>query len=337
MEQNNSLGIIGQNIRNDGQITLGYSHNIFEIDGKIYTVEETNQDTINRLITIFKNDEFKGSGSGIYTYVIGTQYNINVDDKTITRYEVSENCDIDKMNIWLKKAVTIQEIETKHGTIINNLLNNYNKILDSFQDESSNLDYTTLYHDNTIDQLYYSGEIKYNQDTNSVDLNFLSGTYMSGIIDCSNPPEQTINCIKQFFSSKLSIDNVNIDTSCETYITKKMTIDQLNQYVSYGIPVYVFNDAKIANRFKNKDILIAKIKSQLLPLERMFKRFPSNVDTQEKINNLKKELIELEYLRGEKYYTSSHGGKHTIRKKYNYKRKNKKTQKQKHKIKKRKT
>lgn len=331
METNNSLGIIGRNVQDMGRTKVGYAYNKFEIDGKIYMIKETDQDNIDRLITIFKNDEFKGSGSGIYTYVIGTQFNINVDNKTISRYEITDTntCDVDKMNIWLKKSVTIQEIESKHATIINNLLNNYDKIVQSFQSDEQNVD-PTLYHDNAIDQLYYSGELRYNADNNSVDINFLSGTYMAGIIDCSNPPEQTIKCIKQFFSSKLSIDNVNIDTSCESYVTQNMTIEQLNQYVNYGIPVYIFHDKKIAQKFSDKNLLMSKLKMQIAQLERTLVRVPSD-STQEKMNNLKKELSELESLTAERYYPSSSGGKYTKRRKYI---KHKKTQK--HKIKKKK-
>ena len=299
---------------------------MFQIDGKYYIIEDTGgkigETSIYKLITLFKDDEFKGSGDNIFTYVIGTEYIINAENKTITRNSISNECDINKMHIWSKPAVSIQEIETKHGIIIQQLVENYNKIINAFK-SLSEVD-RTLLHDNAIDQVYYAGEMKYENDTLYV--NFLSGTFMFERVDCKNPPIQMIECITNFFRNKLGINNVIIDTSCETFITEKMMIEQLNNYVNSGIKAYVFDNKNDAMAFKDKKNNIAKHISKKRMNENKRPYLIKNnlpTDNLDKISEeIDMEINKLELINPTRYFPQSYGGRKT-RKHRNKTRRNK--------------
>ena len=332
-----SIGINPQEIETTQSQRSGYAYKNFEIDGKFYIIEEPTDDRerqrIMSLITLYKDDAFKSSGNNTFTYLIGTQYNINTVNKTIMRSHDAIRCDIDKLHIWSKPSVSIQEIESKHGTILQELIDNYNDISQAFA-TGRRPDDTKLY-DNAIDQLYYAGEMKYNYDTNELSINFLSGTYMNGIIDCRNPPEQTISCIKRFLEEKIGIDNVVIDKSCESYINQKMTMELLNLYANNGIPVYVFDNKTNSDNYLQKPRNINILISQISQQERVAIKYPS-ADLTEKINKLKIELERVQGITAERYVPPHYAGAiiRRTRRRTKPKKENKKTRRKTKKLKK---
>lgn len=320
-----TTGVEPTNIYGNQNYRVSWEKKMFNIDGKYYTIEDTGgnigENKINNLISLFKDEEFKYSGNDIFTYIIGTQYIIDVSNKQMMRHPILNECDINAMHIWSKASVTVQEIETKHGIIIQQLIENYNNIINGF--ETLNLDQTVL-HDNSVDQIYYAGEMKYEQASDTLYVNFLSGTFMTGKVDCSNPSNQVKECITNFFKNKIGISNVIIDTSCKTYITKEMTMEQLNQYVNSGIKVYVFNSKNEANEYNNKPMTISRLKAKKIMNDNMLKKFPNN----QKYINDSREIDEMihnaESLEATRYYPPSYGGKKNRKmRKYKYSRKNK--------------
>lgn len=307
MEQDISgLGVRPQNVVD--KTNMRYENLRFNIDGKVYVIKQNSEDNFDSLVTFFKDDEFKGSGSGTFTYVIGTQFNIDTMLRTITKNEYTPGCDISNMHIWSKKAVTVQEIGSKHGSILDRLIDNYRKIIDNLR--SDNLDMTLMY-DNSIDQLYYSGEMKYDLENDTIYVNFLSGTYMTGIIDPLNPPRQTIDCITSFFKNIIGINNVIVDTSGRTFITETMTIEQLNQYVNNGMEVYVFDNERDADIYNNKSLEIGRKAGRRRNLINIMNKSPTDKLKQE-IEQLTNEIAALEAIQAVRYYPKSFsGGKKT--------------------------
>lgn len=305
----NNLGVNPQEIR--GKNFTGYANTLFKIDDKYYLIEQdaNNSEKIHKLITLLKNDEFKGSGNDIFTYIIGTEYKINTSNKTLTRYPTSYECDILNMNLWAKPSVTIQEIESKHGIIIDKLRHNHDIIINELQ-TSGTLD-PTLEHDNSIDQLYYAGEMKYDNDTDTLYINFMSGSFMLDVIDSKNPSQKVIDCVKNFFENKLGITNVIIDTSGETYITQPMTIEQLNTYVNYGITAYVFDNERDAFLYSNKKKNLSSLYSQKTMNDRMLSKFPKNESYLKKSEELNSNINRLNSMSATIYVPESSGGRKT--------------------------
>jgi len=301
----NSIGINLSSLDMESIYVIGYSNTTFKIRDKFYIIKEIIDDKnqINSLITLFKNDEFKGSGNGVFTYVIGTEYNIDLNEKTIKKNELLNICDINKMHLWCKHSSTIQEIETKHAHILKNLKNNFDNIFNELN-KYGNVD-PTLLHDNSIDQLYYAGEMKYDSNKNELYINFLSGTFMTGILDCKNPPQQTIDYVTFFFKNKIGIDNLIIDTSCETYITQNMTIEDLNKYVQKGLSVVFFDNKNDAEKYNNKNSEINKLINQRNIQENILKKISNSSSAMENINKINNKIREYESLQGEPYIPSN--------------------------------
>jgi|LakMenEpi03Aug12_release.lakeMendotaPanAssembly.Ray.scaffolds.fasta_scaffold36944_10 hypothetical protein len=316
------LGINASPIDTDESYRVGWQNLLFKIDEKFYAIDDEGGEIsgIKKLVHLLKDDELNGYGGGVFTYIIGTEYIIDVQNKTITRNYLSNMCDINKMHIWLKPASTIQEIESKHGIIMQELVDNYNTIINKFQ-LSENLD-EMLLHDNAIDQLYYAGEILYEQNADTLRLNFLSGTFMSGIIDCSNPPQQVIDCITNFFKNKMNIQNIIVDTSCKTYINKIMTLDQLNTYVNSGVKAYVFDNLNDAQLYKNKPRDLGKIESKKRIVEAMLRRIPTDEINLKNLEDLNAQIATIKAFVPTRYVPQSFGGK-----KYTFKNHKKRTTK----------
>jgi hypothetical protein len=317
-----SLGVTTQQIDGPPPTLPAYEKAAFEINGVYYVIiDRIDRNMLKKLVSLHKDDEVLNSGHDIFTYIIGTQYMIDPRNKTILREPTSTVCDINKMHIWAKPCVSIQEIETKHSNILNELVENYNGLIQTFQ-TSSEID-ETMIGLNSIDQLYYAGEIKYNRSTKTLNVNFLSGTYMAEMIDCANPRDEVRECVTKFFKEKCRPSDedieVIIDTSCKTYITHQMTIEQLDTYVNNGLEVYQFNDKKDAENFKNKNLAIARIKSKKGALENQMKnpRMQMTPEVKEtKLNEISQfdaEIQRIESLVGTRYVPQTHGGGKTRR------------------------
>ena len=268
------------NIRDRGVI----ENKIFQLkdDDNFYLILDERYDLgqINKINTLLKDNEIFGAvitNPTIFTYIIGTQMeykepNILVRDDT-NPPETNQICDVDKMHIWAKIALSTQEINTKHNSILYDSFINYENIKNSIIDE---IDKTDLFN-GVIDRIYYAGELKIDMNGNVI-INFLSGTYMNGRIEATNPPEQTKNCITKFFTDKLGTTLVTIDDTGETFIDNEMTKDLLNQYVTnINLQVGVFKNHEDAIKYKFKRSNLYKIEYQIEAQKKLRLRFPKLV------------------------------------------------------------
>jgi hypothetical protein len=242
-------------------------------DGKFYLIldDTFSREGVNKINPLLKDDEIFGTKIGdetIFTYIIGTQIEITKDKQLIRDivHGMERECDIKNMHIWAKLALSKQEINTKHNSILNDSYVNYLNI------ESSILNKTKINEtdefNGIIDRIFYAGELKIDKN-NNVYINFLSGTFMDRQqIPCDKPPEDSKKCI-DYFLKQIGATSVTIDTSCKTFIDKQMTRDLLNQYVNTGmLKVGVFNNKKDALDYARKKIDLAKLQNQIISKKR---------------------------------------------------------------------
>jgi hypothetical protein len=269
-----------------------------EDDGNFYLILDETYDLgeINKMNTLLKDNEIFGAVTvdpTIFTYIIGTQMeykgtNILVRDDTDPE---NQECNTNKMHIWAKIALSTQEINTKHNNILYDSFINYENI------KNSKIDETDLFN-GVIDRIYYAGELKINMKGEVV-FNFLSGTYMNGLINATNPPDETIDCITNFLMhEKIGATSAIPDVTGKTFINKKMTKDLLNKYVTnINLQVGVFDNITDANNYNNKRFNLAKIQGQINMLIRSKLRFKDNPkfleDNEVKIDELTQQYNDL--------------------------------------------
>jgi hypothetical protein len=309
----------------------------FPNDDKFYMIldDTFSLQGVNKINPLLKDDEIFGTTMGtetIFTYIIGTQI-IITENKQLIRDIVpgmERECRIEEMHIWAKLALSTQEINTKHNSILNDSYINYLNMETSILNnkEFDKTDVST----GIIDRIFYAGELKIDKNKN-VYINFLSGTFMDKEqIPCKNPPENSKICIEEFFK-KIEANSVTIDTSCETFINKNMTRELLNQYVDTGdLKVGVFNNKQDALNYKNKNKKLSKIQFDIGYKNRSISKFPNQSQSlTEEIKKLEQEYNDLlsDNFNMIKYTPTPSGGKKnkTKRRRFYKKRKNKNSKK----------
>ena len=82
-----------------------------------------------KLIKLLNNIEIFGVKIGdetVFTYIIGSQVEITNDKlKMEEELNIERKCDVNDMHIWAKLALSKQEINTKHNSILNDSYINY--------------------------------------------------------------------------------------------------------------------------------------------------------------------------------------------------------------------
>jgi hypothetical protein len=271
--------------------------NLFKFDGdnKYYTLLDNSFDInrVNILNPLLKDDEIFGvENNAIFTYIIGTQFNI-LNNNLVRDSSPIQNqvCDLNKLHIWAKRAISIQEINTKHSHILRDSYLNYMNIQNTIQ-ENKQID-DIIKHTGIIDRIYFAGELKI--QNNKVDINFLSGTYMEDL-PCDNPPEKSVRCVSSFLKNLNNDIEVNVDTSCETYMNSeiKMTKELLNDYALHtGLKIYMFETESDAKNFSKKPLELEKLKSRIYIENRILQKNPNNEQIQNRIKTLEEQYEKL--------------------------------------------
>ena len=242
----------------------GIADKVFQLDGddKVYVILDDTYDTqeINNINPLLKDNNIFGVyDEPIFTYIIGTQ--MEIIEKNIIRDKINptdQMCNIENMHIWAKLALSKQEINSKHNSILNDSHINYLNIESSFLN-GENINNTEL-SNGIIDRIYYAGELKINGQ--EVIINFLSGTFMNGLINATDPPQEARDCIESFFKKIDPTLSVVIDVSGTTFINKEMTRPLLNKYVStVNLNVGVFTNRADASKYNKKNIDLAKLQN----------------------------------------------------------------------------
>jgi len=306
----------------------------FNDDDKFYLIldDKFSLERLNKFNSILKDDEIFGVKIGtdtIFTYIIGSQVDITENNQLIRDIitpSMNRNCDLQNMHIWAKLALSTQEINTKHNSILNDSYINYLNIQNSILNDTQ-INKTDRFN-GIIDRIFYAGELKIDKN-NNVYINFLSGTFMDrDKIPCDNPPEESKICIETFFKN-INAKTVTIDTSCKTFIDKPMTRDLLDNYLDAGLEVGVFNTKQDALNYNRKQIDLAKLQSIITNKKRSkFQNINEITELEQKYNDLLSNNF------GMIAYTPQLGGRKnkTKRRRCHKKNNNKHSKKIKHKI-----
>lgn len=251
------------------------AYNLFQLenDSSFYLIDVDNHLDFNNIITLLKDSDIFTEDDGIFTWIIGTQLNNN-----LTSNGPPISCNPSELHLWCKKVKSIQEIRTKHLDILTSSLSNKNIILSNEADKD---DIKDALNEGVIDYLLYAGElIKQTIIENGIEkciltINFLSGTFMNGVVNSINPSQYTKECITNLFVNIVKEEELNLnldihfDTSSQTFINQKMTLPLLNEFIYRGAKVYKFLNKSDAMTFKNKALNLARLQASLAMYERM--------------------------------------------------------------------
>ena len=240
---------------------------IFELNKKFYVIQygsNTNEsfrsDRIHKENPIYTMEEFLQQESGTYLWVMGKDEN-------------------KKIHTVFTETKSIQEIGTTHSNIVHRIFFNHNYDRDLIP---------------KMDTLLYAGEIKLDNDSKEIIINFLSGTFMLDRVNLNK--KNNINFAKkqvlQQFSEEINIPGYTIifDDSRKTFIVQQMTIGQLIEYYNAGLSIYQFNTKQEAKEF----ISIPLKKAKLIARKKSMERRSEKYRNQKTINNFQTQINELE-------------------------------------------
>lgn len=240
---------------------------IFELNKKFYVIQygsNTNEsfrsDRIHKENPIYTMEEFLQQESGTYLWVMGKDEN-------------------KKIHTVFTETKSIQEIGTTHSNIVHRIFFNHNYDRDLIP---------------KMDTLLYAGEIKLDNDSKEIIINFLSGTFMLDRVNLNK--KNNINFAKkqvlQQFSEEINIPGYTIifDDSRKTFIVQQMTIGQLIEYYNAGLSIYQFNTKQEAKEFISIPLKKIKLTSRKTAMERV----PEKYRKQKSINNIQTQINELE-------------------------------------------
>ena len=212
----------------------------FKINNFFYSIEIDNKNNpmLIEISPILEWDEILGQ-PGVYCWLIGKDNN-------------------GRINLWAKKADSVQEVQTKHFNIIQELGENITTIL-------------------------FAGELRHNERNmetelrqhSSLEFNLLSGTFMSpsGISSqerlqyITDHQEHIVDVIKTIISENTGIPKENIKYNQEveimnnrqrpkSYITQPMTLELLQTYKNNGAKIYKYPTQEIADFYRNNSRVI---------------------------------------------------------------------------------
>jgi hypothetical protein len=164
---------------------------VIEYNGNFYGLKS--EEYINK-IPLFTSNELSSIESGIYCWIIG-------QDKS------------DKYQLFFKPVFSYHEMGTKHNIIVSQA-KKYKPSNSSSQVQP-------------IVKLLFAGEFRF--DGENILFNLLSGTYMYGLIDPTNVPDDIKKSIIDYFKRILGSSQINIDM--DTIKTRKNKNGEI-EYVS---------------------------------------------------------------------------------------------------------
>ena len=240
---------------------------IFELNKKFYVIQYDSNinrsfrsDRIHKENPIYTMEEFLQQENGTYLWVMGKDEN-------------------KKIHTVFIETKSIQELGTTHSNIVHRIFFNHN------------------YDRNLvpkIDTLLYAGEIKLDNDSKKIIINFLSGTFMLDRVNLNKKNNINIakNQVLRQFNEEINIPGYTIifDDSRKTFIVEEMTIGQLIEYYNAGLTIYQFNTEEQARQFISIPLKKARLISKKLTKERL----PEKFRNQKSINNIQSQINQLE-------------------------------------------
>jgi len=242
---------------------------------------DINKYQVDKINPLLVDEEILGNldsrGDSIFTFVIGTSYLVDEHEKKLVSDDTDNNgvCDISKMHIWTKNAFSVQEINSKHTSIMLESDHNWNSIDRAFHDDVE-ID-SVIKTNGVIDKYYYAGEMKINLSQHKISINFLSGTFMMDIIDVSHVSDDIKKCITSFLQNKFRGWTIEIDETGQTYITQEMTTHMLDYYINHGvIRVKQFDTEEQAKKYANRKMTLVRIQMQINAEKQIIDRFKTD-------------------------------------------------------------
>lgn len=303
----------------EDQLNVAIQRPIFQLaddPGAFYSVKfETGirgSDTIfGKISTLFKDDELFAGEDGIYTWIIGTELN-----RDLTSNGIPRTCDVARMHLWCKRVESIQEIATKHHNIIGELMRNKRILTEG----SSEDDIKMVQHNGVIDYILYAGELKKRTMITGaartrggkhqeciLEINFLSGSYMSEIVNASNPSDFTTDCVRNVFMNFAPVNfelNVVFDRSGSTFIIEGMNKDLLNEYIRRGLLLaYRYPTKEAATSASSFNIKLVTLENEINTKKIVLNRYGDTKDGKYSLElqqlEAKKEELIAEHMRNE--------------------------------------
>jgi len=193
-------------------LSVGTENQCVKLGEDFYNFSMSDQDK-NRLlagIPLVRNNELEKSSDGVYTWILFTD--------TEGEYQ-----------FVAKKALTIQELSTKHSDIITNVL-----------DELSTI--------------HFAGELLKKDEY--VEINFLSGSYMAGLFESVEPLEvpKIHNEAIEFLNERIGLTFTD-QREVKTLITRNnivYTHDNIQLLLAYGAIIKRFDSKTLCNVYDNR-------------------------------------------------------------------------------------
>jgi hypothetical protein len=297
----------------------------FKINSFFYSIEINNKNNpmLIEISPILEWDEILGQ-PGVYCWLIGIDRN-------------------GVIQLWAKKADSVQEVQTKHFNIIQELGDNITTIL-------------------------FAGELRHNgrnmvtelRQAATLEFNLLSGTFMSPV-GISTPErlqyiteqhEHIVSVIQNIISKNTGIPRENIIYNQEvelfnnrqrpkSYITQPMTLELLQTYKNSGASIYKYPTQEVADYYRNNS---RTINGRIFALKQTIATQTGRKNMEGLVKNAEEELKQKEqiladrinYLIPPEKNISARGRKKTVSKKNKRtkqnknKHNNKKTKKRRH-------
>ena len=255
---------------------MGPQNEVIGINGDYYYIANVppQSEFIDKITSLLVDDEII-SEPGFYVYVIVS------------------NPENSSPMLFAKRIISSQEIQTKH----NDLLSDIGK------------------HGINITQLYYAGEMMLEMDRDRehlhIKFNFLSGTFMAGIINPDDPhehSEQVINIFKdKFKSDKVTYEYVSGISSFITNANIPLTLESIEDFLQAGAEIlklrkedtraiFAAGDTESTKLNKVKDIISKNIvyPIKIRETNRRFDALAKYIPREKNDENRQKALKELE-------------------------------------------
>ena len=132
-------------------------------------------------------------------------------------------------HIYAKKSGTIQEIQSKHANIVREVM---------LSDEVKGVHECGF-------KILYAGELRVEINKRglvSLEFNFLSGTFMADREDIiKGHVADAIDITLYYFATIFKTNRIKYDGSYKTFVTRKMTKDDILNYMALGANIYRFS------------------------------------------------------------------------------------------------
>ena len=234
----------------------------------IYSMDNRTNEIINSITPLLTDNQASEIADGVYCYIIGLR-----PDESI--------------HIWYKRVISFNEIQTTHLNIMQELCNRHEithyiyagefikhrgneesvrEPVKRHRDDSDDLPLEKQHKTSRGKDKITSVDSKITSVDSTIDVNFLSGTYMLFKIEPEAPtPEQEI-FVTYIFADTFPESRIHIDKNKISFIKKtspytNMTKEKLSLYISADAAIYRF-DTKNPEEKDRYDELVELLKPE---------------------------------------------------------------------------